>query len=41
MGGFANGVWLSSVERYHPKLDAWEMLGELDAEIGAPSLAIC
>ena len=41
VGGFSNGQWLSSVERYDPATDQWEELSALRSEISAPGLAVC
>ena len=40
VGGFANGKWLSAVERYDPQRDVWEDLNELSCPISAPGLAV-
>ena len=41
VGGFAQGKWLSSVEVYDPKSDAWDELKDLPSTIAAPGLAVC
>ena len=43
VGGFANGQWLQSVERYDAETDQWEDLADLGEGLGlaAHGLAVC
>ena len=41
VGGFAQGKWLSAVERYDPMTNEWEDLESLSYAISAPGLAVC
>ena len=40
VGGFADGQWLSDVERYNPQRDEWEVLSELPSAVSASGLAV-